>query len=89
LGELNTIDSKFRLCILAAKRAKQIVHGSKKKVDINAENPLTIAIEEIKQGKIDFQIIEKNEENEIDQDDFLDELEGTLLEEDDELLEEE
>jgi DNA-directed RNA polymerase subunit omega len=91
LGELNTIDSKFRLCILAAKRAKQIVHGSKKKVDINAENPLTIAIEEIKQGKINVHILEENEDEtyEIDQDEFLDELDERLLDESDELLEEE
>ena len=55
---LDSIDSKFRLCILVAKRAKQLVNGSRARVDIDAENPLTIAIEEIKQGKIEFQIIE-------------------------------
>lgn len=86
---LDSIDSKFRLCILAAKRAKQIVHGSKGKVDIKAENPLTFAIEEIKQGKINFHILKDNEEYEIDQDEFLDELNESLLEESDELLEEE
>ena len=46
------IDSKFRLAILAAKRAKQLIRGSKKLVDIEAGNPLTIALEEIKQGFI-------------------------------------
>ncbi len=46
------MDSKFRLAILAAKRAKQIIKGSKKQVDIEAGNPLTIALEEIKQGII-------------------------------------
>jgi len=55
------IDSKFRLAILAAKRAKQLVHGAKKKVDIDAENPLTVAIEEINQGKINFHILEEDE----------------------------
>lgn len=55
------VDSKFRLAILAAKRAKQIVNGSKKRVDINAENPLTIALEEIYRGKISFQIFEEEE----------------------------
>jgi len=89
LDGLDSIDSKFRLCILVAKRAKQLVHGSRKRVDIDAENPLTIAIEEIKQGKIEFQIIGENEENEIDQDELLDELKESLLEETDELREEE
>ena len=86
---LDSIDSKFRLCILVAKRAKQLVNGSRARVDIDAENPLTIAIEEIKQGKIEFQIIGENEENEIDQDELLDELKESLLEETDELREEE
>lgn len=51
------VDSKFRLVILASKRAKQLLRGGKKKVDLNAENPLTVALEEIKQGKIDYEII--------------------------------
>lgn len=54
------IDSKFRLAILAAKRAKQLVHGAKKKVDINAENPLTVAMEEIRQEKISFQVLNED-----------------------------
>jgi DNA-directed RNA polymerase subunit omega len=53
----NVIDSKFRLVILAAKRAKQLLKGSKKRVDLNMENPLSIALEEIRQGKIDFEIL--------------------------------
>ncbi len=89
MDNLNTIDSKFRLCILAAKRAKQIVNGSKKKVNIDGENPLTIAIEEIKQGRINFHILEENEDREINQAEFLDELDEALLEDSDELLEEE
>jgi DNA-directed RNA polymerase subunit omega len=65
---LNGIDSKFRLAILVARRAKQLIGGAKKKVDIKAENVLTIALEEFKQGKIDFDILNQdptllNEEN--------------------------
>ena len=88
MDNLDTIDSKFRLCILAAKRAKQIVNGSRKKVNIDAENPLTIAVEEIKQGKINFHIPEENDLHEIDQDELLDELDEALLDDSDELLEE-
>ena len=58
----NGIDSKFRLVILVAKRAKQILKGSKKKVDVTAENPLTIAIQEMKEGKIDYEMLMNEEE---------------------------
>jgi len=51
------VDSKFRLVLLAAWRAKQIINGSKKRVNIKAENPLTIALEEIRQGLINFEIL--------------------------------
>lgn len=57
MEDRHVIDSKFRLVILAAKRAKQLLRGSRKKVDLNFENPLSIALEEIKQGKIDFEIL--------------------------------
>ena len=66
---LNGIDSKFRLAILVARRAKQLIGGAQKKVDIKAENVLSVAMEEFKQGKIDFDILNQdptllNEENE-------------------------
>jgi len=50
--QVDNIDSKFRLVLMAAKRAKQIIMGDKKRVDIKAENPLTIALEEILRKKI-------------------------------------
>jgi DNA-directed RNA polymerase subunit omega len=55
--EYKFIDSKFRLVILAARRAKQLVRGSKKRVDINAENPLTVALKEIENGLVNFEIL--------------------------------
>lgn len=61
MDSLEGIDSRFRHAILAAKRAKQLVGGAKKKIDMVAENPLTIAIEEIKEGKINFHILEEEE----------------------------
>jgi DNA-directed RNA polymerase subunit omega len=60
--KLDFIDSKFRLAILAAKRGKQLVAGAKKRIDTSAENPLTIAIEEIYQGKVKFKILEEHEQ---------------------------
>ena len=62
MEKLDFIDSKFRLAILAAKRGKQLLAGAKKRVDTTAENPLTIAIEEIYRGKIKFRILEDDEQ---------------------------
>ena len=58
MEQLDFIDSKFRLALLTARRAKQLVAGSKKKIEINAENPLTIAMQEIFQGKVKFEILD-------------------------------
>jgi DNA-directed RNA polymerase subunit omega len=60
--KLDFIDSKFRLVLLAAKRGKQLLAGAKKRVDTTAENPLTIALEEIFRGKVKFRILEENEQ---------------------------
>lgn len=57
----NFVDSKFRLAILASKRAKQLVNGAKKKIDVHAENPLTVALEEIKLGLINFHVFSQEE----------------------------
>jgi len=61
LEKLDFIDSKFRLAILAAKRGKQLLAGAKRRVDTPAENPLTIAVEEIYRGKVKFKILEEDE----------------------------
>ena len=55
------IDSKFRLALLSAKRAKQLVNGSRKKIDMTAENPLSVAVEEVYQGKIKYKILSEDE----------------------------
>ena len=68
MEEYDFIDSKFRLAILAAKRAKQLVSGARKKIDIIAENPLTVALQEIHSGKISFQIFEEEEFNALQAD---------------------
>jgi DNA-directed RNA polymerase subunit omega len=58
---LNGIDSKFRLAILVARRAKQLIGGARKKIDFKSDNPLTVAMEEFKQGKIDFDVLNEVE----------------------------
>ncbi len=71
----NFIDSKFRLVLIAAKRAKQLVKGAKPKVDLKAENPLTVALEEINEGKVNFKIINNK--------DKIDKVDSELIESDD------
>ena len=60
MHNLNGIDSKFRLAILVARRAKQLIGGARRKIEIKTDNPLTVAMEEFNQGKIDFNVL--NEE---------------------------
>lgn len=60
---LNGIDSKFRLAILVARRAKQLVNGARRKVEVKSDNPLTVALEEFRQGKINFDVL--NEEDNL------------------------
>lgn len=49
---LKNTDSKFRLVIATAKRARQIAEGSKKLTDVEEEAPVTIAANEIAEGKV-------------------------------------
>jgi DNA-directed RNA polymerase omega subunit len=51
------VDSKFRFVILASKRAKQILKGSKAKIRTKSKNPIRIAQIEVKTGLVDFEIL--------------------------------
>lgn len=51
---MTVIDSKFRLVLLAAKRAEQIIQGSPTKVKTNYAKPTYIALEEIQNKAIDY-----------------------------------
>ncbi|MDD3628444.1 MAG: DNA-directed RNA polymerase subunit omega [Candidatus Humimicrobiaceae bacterium] len=62
----NVIDSKYKLCIAAAKRARELgeylsaqknmerINVIKPLVDIESHDPLEIAFNEIKEGKVIF-----------------------------------
>lgn len=49
-----TGDNKFRLVIATAKRARQIANGDEKLVNIEEEAPVTIAANEIAEGKVEI-----------------------------------
>jgi DNA-directed RNA polymerase subunit omega len=54
------VDSKYALVILAAKRAKQLKEGSRPRVPTDSTNPLTIALEEIAEGKVQYNFDEQS-----------------------------
>lgn len=49
------VDSKYTLVTLAAKRARQLVDGDEPLVDIETTKVVSIAMEEIDQGKITYE----------------------------------
>jgi len=57
------IDSKFRFVILASKRAKQILKGSKVKIKSKSKNPIRIAQIEVKTGLVDYEILKAARED--------------------------
>ena len=62
MNEERRIDSKFRFVILAAKRAKELLHGAKPRVKSRSKNPIRIAQEEVRGGAVDFEIVELKKE---------------------------
>jgi len=52
------LDNKFNFVILAAKRAKQLLHGAKPKVKSKSKNPIRIAQNEVRAGLVDYEIVE-------------------------------
>jgi DNA-directed RNA polymerase subunit omega len=55
------VDSRYRLILLAAQRSKQLQSGAKPRIEItNARMKNNrIALEEFRQGKIEFEILEE------------------------------
>ena len=49
---LKIADNRFELVIATAKRARQIASGSEKLTDVDEESPVTLAANEIAEGKV-------------------------------------
>lgn len=47
-------DSKYTMVMVVAKRARQLVEGAEPKVDTKSNKPVTIALEELLEDKIEF-----------------------------------
>ncbi|BBB90491.1 MAG TPA: DNA-directed RNA polymerase subunit omega [Methylomusa anaerophila] len=52
---LKKADCKYALVIFAAKRAREIIDGKIALIESESNKPVTIALEEIAQGKIGYE----------------------------------
>ena len=59
--ESPSLDSKYRLILVAAQRSKQLQRGARPRVEMDSQRhkPTRIALEEVARGKIHFSLIEK------------------------------
>ena len=59
--ESPTLDSKYRLILVAAQRSKQLQKGARPRVEMDAQRhkPTRIALEEVQRGVVNFSIVEK------------------------------
>ena len=49
---LTKVDNRFELVVVTAKRARQIADGSEVLTDVDEEAPVTLAANEIAEGKV-------------------------------------
>jgi DNA-directed RNA polymerase subunit omega len=49
------VDSKYTLVVFAAKRARELMSGDAPLVECKSNKPVTVALEEIAQGKIVYE----------------------------------
>ncbi|HWQ61832.1 MAG TPA: DNA-directed RNA polymerase subunit omega [Negativicutes bacterium] len=52
---VDKVDSKYTLVVLAAKRAREILDGEESLVESKSNKPVTVALEEVAQGRIVFE----------------------------------
>lgn len=75
---LEKVDSKYTLVTAVSKRAREIVDGSERLVDVKSNKPVTIAVNEIAQGQVTYERYPDMEEHalvEIEAEDILKEVE--------------
>jgi len=85
LKNFGNVDSKFRFVIVAAKRAKAILRGSKPKIRTRSKNAIRIAQKEVRAGLVDFEILQSKKDELPEPEDkvFLGEDIGGVVEDDD------
>jgi DNA-directed RNA polymerase subunit omega len=66
-------DSKFRFILVAAERAKQIQNGAPPKIEVKSAKPAYIAVREVEQNLIKYEILEEATE---DEEEIIEDVEG-------------
>ena len=61
-GEAPVVNSRYSIVMATAKRARQIIAGEEPLVPAKGRKPLSIAVDELNQGKIKIMGDEKEEE---------------------------
>jgi DNA-directed RNA polymerase subunit omega len=64
VNESPSLDSKYRLILVAAQRSKQLQRGARPRVEMDSQRhkPTRIALEEVMRGKVHFSLVEKERE---------------------------
>ena len=59
--ESPSLDSKYRLILVAAQRSKQLQRGARPRAEMDSQRhkPTRIALEEVQRGKVNFSLVEK------------------------------
>ena len=61
-GEVPVVNSRYSIVMATSKRARQIIAGEEPLVPAKGRKPLSIAVDELNQGKIQIMGDEKEEE---------------------------
>jgi DNA-directed RNA polymerase subunit omega len=56
---LEKVHDRYSLVILTSKRARQIIEGAEPQISINSNKPLTVAINEVDQDALEYEIVKK------------------------------
>ena len=51
-GEAPVVNSRYSIVMATSKRARQLISGEEPMVHVNGKSPLSVAVEELNQGKI-------------------------------------
>lgn len=54
---LQRVDNRYSLVVVTSRRARQLIDGEKPMVDIESTKPVTVAINEIDRGKIEYESV--------------------------------
>jgi DNA-directed RNA polymerase subunit omega len=52
---LHKVDNRYSLIVLTARRSRELIDGAKPLIEMDSTKPVTIAINEIEEGKITYE----------------------------------